>query len=89
MSKEKFDGHETTEYHKKAFDRAYSIRAQVTDMEKRIDAEIDSVRMQNIQSNKTILPHIVDAVVLCAKQQIAFRGHRDDRIAFAETPNGK
>lgn len=85
-SKEKFVGHEITEYHKKAFDRAYSVRAQGTDIEKRIDTQIDSVRMQNIQSNKTILPHIVDAVMLCAKQQIAFRGHRDNRAEFADTP---
>ena len=42
--------------------------------------------MDNIQSNKTVLPLIVDAVMLCAKQQIALRGHRDDNIDFAEAP---
>ncbi|CAH3137964.1 unnamed protein product [Porites lobata] len=42
--------------------------------------------MDNIQSNKTVLPLIVDAVMLCAKQQIALRGHRDYNIDFAEAP---
>ena len=40
--------------------------------------------MDNIQSNKTVLPLIVDAVMLCAKQQIALRGHRDYNIDFAD-----
>ena len=85
-SKEKFDGHETKEYHKKAVERSYVVRAQVSNIQKRIDTQIDSVRMDNIQSNKTVLPLIVDAVMLCAKQQIALRGHRDYNIDFAEAP---
>ena len=32
------------------------------------------------------MPHIVDAVLLCTKQQIALRGHRDDQVQFAEPP---
>ena len=36
--------------------------------------------MDNIQSNKTVLPLIVD------EQQIALRGHRDYNIDFAEAP---
>ncbi|CAH3160002.1 unnamed protein product [Porites lobata] len=85
-SKEKFDGHETKEYHKKAVERSYVVRAQVSNIQKRIDTQIDSVRMDNIQSNKTVLPLIVDAVMLCAKQQIALSGHRDYNIDFAEAP---
>ena len=42
--------------------------------------------MQNVQSNKAILCHIVDAVMLCAKQQVAFRGHRDDDIDVSKAP---
>ncbi|KAJ7365675.1 hypothetical protein OS493_002388 [Desmophyllum pertusum] len=69
-SKEKFDGHETKEYHKKAVERSYVVRAQVSNIQKRIDTQIDSVRMDNIQSNKTVLPLIVDAVMLCASNKL-------------------
>ena len=85
-SKEKFDGHKTKEHHKKAVERSYVVRAQVSNIQKRIDTQIDSVRIDNIQSNKTVLPLIVDAVMLCAKQQIALRGHRHYSINFAESP---
>ena len=36
--------------------------------------------------NVKILPFIVDAAILCAKQQLAFRGHRDDKIDFSRNP---
>ena len=32
------------------------------------------------------MPHIVDAVLLCTKQQIALHGHQDDQVQFAEPP---
>ena len=85
-SNEKLDGHESTEYHKRALDRVYTIRAQATNLEKRIDTQINAMATQNVQENKAVLPHIIDAVMLCAKQQIALRGHRDDKVDFAVTP---
>ena len=42
--------------------------------------------MRNAQGNRAILPHIVDAVLLCTKQQIALRRHPDDQVQFAESP---
>ena len=32
------------------------------------------------------MPYIVDIVLLCTKQHIALRGHRDDQVQFAEPP---
>ena len=60
----------TKEYHKKAVERSYVVRAQVSNIQKRIDTQIDSVRMDNIQSNKTVLPLIVDAAMLCVDTEI-------------------
>ena len=85
-SKEKLDSHETTEYHKRSLDRAACARAQLANVERRIDTQINSIAMRNAQGNRAILPHIVDAVLLCTKQQIALRGHRDDQVQFAEPP---
>lgn len=39
-----------------------------------------------MQRNKAILPHIVDAVLFCANQQIGLRGHRNDKVSFDDTP---
>lgn len=85
-SKEKLDSHETNEYHKRSLDCAACARAQLANVERRIDTQINTIAMRNAQANRAILPYIVDAVLLCTKQQIALRGHRDDQVQFAEPP---
>lgn len=78
-SKEKMDGHSSTEYHKRALARSYTVRAQVANIENRIDTQMKS-------ENKTILCHIVDAAILCAKQQIPLHEHQDHNIDFNNAP---
>lgn len=85
-SKEKLDGHESTDYHNKAQERAMLIKAQLQNIENRIDVQLDQVTSQNVRRNQSILPNIVDVVSLCAKQQIPLRGHRDHKIQFTEAP---
>ena len=58
-------------------ERAVCIRAQLTNIENRIDTQVNAIALQNVQKNRTIFPFIVDAVLLCVKQQLALRGHRD------------
>lgn len=79
-SKEKLDSH------KRSLDRAACARAQLANIERRIDTQINTIAMRNAQANRAILPYIVAAVLLCTKQQIALRGHRDDQVQFAEPP---
>lgn len=43
-----------------------------------IDVQLDSLRTKQIQENREKLRPIVDAVILCGRQNLAFRGHRDD-----------
>jgi len=38
---------------------------------------------KNFRFNSQVLPSIVDAVLLCAKQRIALQGHQQDKIEFA------
>lgn len=85
-SKEKICGHESNGYHKKAQERATLIKAQMQNINKRIDVQLDEIVNQNVRKNEAILPNIVDVVNLCAKQQIPLRGHRDDKIQFSEAP---
>ena len=85
-SKEKLDSHETKEYHKTSLDRAACARAQLANIERRIDMQINTIAMRNAQAKRAILPYIVDAVLLCTKQQIALRGYLGDQVQFAEPP---
>ena len=85
-SKEKLDSHETKEYHKTSLDRAACARAQLANIERRIDMQINTIAMRNAPANRAILPYIVDAVLLCTKQQIALRGYLGDQVQFAEPP---
>ena len=85
-SKEKLDARETTEYHKMCVQRAVCIRAQLANIESRIDTQINAIALQNVQKNKTIFPFIFDAVLLYVKQQLAFRWHREDKIQFDQSP---
>ena len=83
-SKEHFTNHAKTKYHSQCMERASTVRSQLANPMFRIDVNINANAQNNIKQNKHILPSIVEAVMLCAKQQIALRGHRDDRIDFSE-----
>ena len=47
---------------------------------------ISQISVKNFKQNKALLPSIVDAIMFCARQQIAFLGHRDDKINSDEVP---
>ena len=67
-------------------ERASCTQLQQTNTESRIDVSINQISVENFKQNKALLPSIVDAIMFCARQQIAFRGHRDDKINFDEAP---
>lgn len=75
---------ESRGFHKRSCERAAAIRAQLANVATRIDAQLNQQSLANMDQNTTVLPFIVDAVVLCAKQQIALRSHRDDKVNFSE-----
>lgn len=43
-----------------------------------IDAQLNSIRKKQIQENREKLRPIVLAIMLCGRQNISLRGHRDD-----------
>lgn len=55
-SKEKLDSHQTNEYHKRSLDRAAGARAQLANIKRRIDTQINTIAMRNAQANRAILP---------------------------------
>jgi len=85
-STELLNDHERKQYHHLSMDRASSIQRHLSNVELRIDTQLSDMAKKNVESNTSILPHIVDPVLLCAKQQIGLRGHRDDKIDFSKDP---
>ena len=81
-SKELLDDHEKRAFHKTSIKRTSCTQSQQTNTESRIDVSINQISVENFKQNKALLPSIVDGITFCARQQIAFRGHRDDKVNF-------
>ena len=53
---------------------------------KRIDIQISQLAVQYARQHEQTLPFVVDTVLLCAKQQIALRFHKDDKVDLPHVP---
>jgi len=82
-SKELCEGHAKKEYHLRAMDRAYEFKRGWVNPTTRIDSRLMDCNAKNFRFNSQVLPSIVDAVLLCAKQRITLQGHQQDKIDFA------
>ena len=51
-----------------------------------IDAQLSSMRKRNIAENRLKLKSIVETVILCGRQGIPLRGHRDDNPHVQQDP---
>ena len=85
-SKEICEKHGKKEYHLRAVDRAYNFKKTWLNPERRIDSRLIDINDKNFKFNSEVLPSIVEAVVTCAKQIIALRGHQQDKIDFGSPP---
>ena len=85
-SKELLDDHEKRTFHETSMERASCTQSQQTNTESRINVSINQISVENFKQNKALLPSVVDVIMFCARQQIAFRGHRDDKINFDKAP---
>ena len=70
--------HAETDYHKAAV--AQGSEFMRTFMHPESSVEADKSSAQYYQRNKHVLGGIVDAVLLCAKQGLPLRGHRDTKV---------
>ena len=52
-----------------------------------IKLHIDSYTARCIEQNRVILKSIIDAVLFCGYQGIAYRGHRDDQTCTENNPD--
>lgn len=73
--------HAQTRYHQDACVRAKALLSTHMHPNTRIDAALDQERQKLSDRNKHVLEAIVDTILLCGRQDISLRGHRDDCTA--------
>ena len=69
---------ERSPIHKAATSCAAVLRSHMEKQSEPIDVMLDEVKRQQIEENRKLLKPIVGAIVLCGRQNIPLRGHRDD-----------
>lgn len=67
--------------------RAGLFRAFILDKSKSVDVQLDSIVSRQVEANRAKLVPIVEAIILCGRQNIALRGHRDDSKYFDNVAN--
>ncbi|KAL5467046.1 hypothetical protein EMCRGX_G031213 [Ephydatia muelleri] len=79
------DTHANYQFHKDAVLHGKEFVLQYDDPDRRIDGIIDKQLQESASFNKLALRSIVECVIFCGKQDISFRGHRDDATASDPT----
>jgi len=78
--------HSDTKYHKMCQERVLEFQNRsASGSQNDVRNRLDTARLCAIQNNRNALKPIVDTILLCARQNIPIRGHRDSgRITSAE-----
>ena len=75
--------HEQSAYHKNACIEYQTLKASLTFPETTVQYKINSQNKDMYDKNLRLLRMIVESVILCGKQNIPLRGHRDDSTSTA------
>ena len=78
---------EKSPLHKSATLKASHFKQCIEQKNKSVDLQLNSLLNKQIEQNRQRLVPIVGAVILCGRQNIALRGHRDDARYFADGKN--
>ncbi|KAG0420159.1 hypothetical protein HPB47_003636, partial [Ixodes persulcatus] len=70
--------HENIKHHKEAMQAGKDFLACVRHLENDLANQICSQRLQQVKENRRRLVPIVESIIFLGRQNIAFRGHRDD-----------
>ena len=72
--------------HLAAVEAAMSFVAVMENKALAIDTQLISMRRKHIAENRLKLKSIVETVILCGRQGIPLRGHRDDNPSVQQDP---
>lgn len=73
-------------YHLAAVEKAENFKAVIEKKQVPVDQQLSSIRAKRIAHNREKLKSIAETVILCGRQGISLRGHRDDRRHLEESP---
>lgn len=76
-AKESFRNHESTQYHRNCVLDSISLEKVKDKSAEPIVNQIDQARHDAVTKNRSHLKPIIDAIILCGRQELALRGHRD------------
>ena len=80
--------HEELDFHKESTMLAKNFILNYVDPSKKIGNVIDHDRVKVSANNKHILKRIVESILLCGRQNLPLRGHRDDNTADKNSNKG-
>ena len=70
--------HGKSPVHREATNRSIDFKARIEKKSTPIDLQFNKIKKEQIEENRKRLKFIVEAVILCGRQNIALRCHRDD-----------
>ena len=70
--------HEQYQYHRQAVEAAQDFVFSYENPQAEVSNMLSSARQQQVEENRKIISSVVETVLLCGRQNIALRGHRDD-----------
>ena len=77
--------HSISQLHKDCSSAMETFLSQMEKKEKRIDEILNETMRKRVSENRKKLIPIIKTVVLCGRQNMALRGHRDDAKHIADT----
>lgn len=79
--------HNSTHYHKKASQCAIDFKITYLNPNREVINMLDSQRKKEVVENRARIRPIIETIIFLGRQNIAFRGHRDDgKVSFDEFP---
>ena len=84
---QKASAHGTKQYHLSSMTRMTEFISRYENPDKSISVIMDSELQRVMETNQKVLESLLKVVLLCGKQGLALRGHRDDQISWTEDNN--
>ena len=81
---EKCNAHGKLEYHLTSQAKMTEFLARYEDPSQAINSRLSSEAQKRMENNEKVIESLFKVVLLCGKQGLAFRGHRDDHVNWAE-----
>ena len=79
------NGHSKLNYHPTAMAKMTEFLARHENPPQTISTIFEQDAKRRLVENKKVVESLLNIVLLCGKQGIPFRGHRDDNVIWTET----